>query len=122
MEASSDYGIRNEGSVKTESLSVKSVKGRGYICGSGSSTEAGQTKIEAEEIGIHCTGNAEADFGNSEVRAVTYGIKTDRDEKGSPKIKLNEGSIIDGALVLWYDWEGGVLTDDEIQEKIGNNN
>ncbi|SEQ90038.1 hypothetical protein SAMN04487977_11516 [Treponema bryantii] len=122
VEASSDYGIRNEGSVKTEGLSVKSVKGRGYICGSGSSTEAGQTKIEAEEIGIHCTGNAESDFGNSEVRAVTYGIKTDRDEKGSPKIKLNKGSIIDGALVLWYDWEGGVLTDEEIQEKIGKNN
>ncbi len=122
VEASSDYGIRNEGSVKTEILNVKAQSGRGYICGSGSRTEAGQTKIEAEEIGIHCTGNAEADFGNSEVRAVTYGIKTDRDEKGSPKIKLNEGSIIDGALVLWYDWEGGVLTDEEIQEKIGNNN
>lgn len=122
VEASSDYGIRNEGSVKTEILNVKAQSGRGYICGSGSSTEAGQTKIEAEEIGIHCTGNAEADFGNSEVRAVTYGIKTDRDEKGSPKIKMNKGSIIDGASVLWYDWEGGVLTDDEIQEKIGKNN
>ncbi|SEQ79794.1 hypothetical protein SAMN04487977_1111, partial [Treponema bryantii] len=43
---------------------------------------------------------------------------TDRDEKGSPKIKLNKGSIIDGALVLWYDWEGGVLTDEEIENSF----
>ena len=116
---SNDYGIKNEGSITAESLNIKALKGRGYVCGSGSTTKIDLTKIEAEEIGIHCTGTAEAEFGKSEVRALTYGIKTDRDEKGKPAVKFDKESIIEGASVLWYDWENGVLIDEEIKAKTG---
>ena len=114
-----EAGMRNEGAIKAETLKIKTNGTRGYVCGSGSRSKFEQTQIEAEEIGIHCTGNAEAEFGKSRVKALRYGIKSDRDEKGSPSIKLDEGSVIEGAAVLWYDWEGGVLTDEEIEEKLG---
>ena len=114
-----ENGIINKGSIKAESLKIKARGGRGYISGSGSRAKFEESEIEAEEIGIHCTGNAEAEFGKSRVKALRYGIKSDRDEKGSPSIKLDEGSVIEGAAVLWYDWEGGVLTDEEIEEKLG---
>lgn len=118
VEESLKNGIKNEGVITAESLKIKTLYGRGYICGSSSTTKFNQTKIEADEIGIHCTGTSEAEFGNSEIRAVTYGIKTDRDKEGSPYIKLGKDSYLEGALVLWYDLEGGVLTEDEIEEKI----
>lgn len=111
--------MRNEGAIKTETLKIKTNGTRGYVCGTGSRSKFGQTQIEGGEIGIHCTGNAEAEFGKGRVKALRYGIKSDRDEKGSPSIKLDEGSVIEGATVLWYDWEGRVLTDEKIEEKLG---
>lgn len=113
-----EEGIRNKGAISAGRLKIKTNGTRGYVSGSGSRSKFGQTQIEGGEIGIHCTGNAEAEFGKSEVSADKYGIKTDRDEKGGPSIKFAEGSIIDKATVLWYDWERGVLTEEETEEKM----
>lgn len=115
---SKDYGIRNEGNISAEGLKIISQSGRGYVCGSGSNAKFKETQIEAGEIGIHCSGTALADFGKSVVRAVTYGVKTDRDGNGVPSVKLKEGSLIEGAAVLWYDWENGVLSKEEIEEQF----
>lgn len=113
-----EEGIRNKGAISAGRLKIKTNGTRGYVSGSGSRSKFGQTQIEGGEIGIHCMGNAEAEFGKSEVSADKYGIKTDRDEKGGPSIKFAEGSIIDKATVLWYDWERGVLTEEETEEKM----
>ena len=116
-EDSRNYGIRNEGVITAEKLSIKTGEGRGYVCGSGSDSQFKRTQIEAGETGIHSTGSARAEFGKSEVTAEKYGIKTDRDKEGSPSVKMDAGSRIEDAAVLWYDWEGGVLTEEEIEEK-----
>lgn len=121
VEGSFDWAIRNEGNITAESLNVKALTGRGYICSSDSNAKFEESHIEAGEIAVHCTGNAKAEFGKSEIRAETYGIKTDRDKEGSPSIKIDEKSIIEAASVLWYDCECGVLTDEEIEERMVSN-
>lgn len=111
------YGIRNEKRLFANSLKITASEGMGIAAGSGSITRVSITNVSAPEIGLHCTGTANADFGECNITSVIYGIKTDRDQNGGPSLSIKKGSKIEGAAVLWYDWKDGVLTDDEIKTK-----
>ena len=121
IEGSTNSGIRNEKTLTAKSIKITTTEGRGFVAGRGSVTQSEKTEINAQEIGIHCIGNANADFGKCNIKGVIYGIKTDRDESGSPTLKIHAGSRIGDAVVNWYDWKDGVLTDDEINKKMYEN-
>lgn len=116
-EGSTEYGVKNEGSIEAKGLVVKNASGRGYVAAAGSHTEFEESEVSAERTGIHCVGNAEADFGKCSITGGTYGIKTDEDESGEPDLKIDEESSIIGSTVRWYDWKDGVLTDNEMNSK-----
>ncbi len=115
---SKNYGIRNEGSFTTGCLKIQDNPIRGCVAGSGSSTNINNTYINASDIGIHIIGTAVADFGKTEVTGISYGIKTDKDEKGHPTLRIKSGSVINADCVTWYDWSEGVLTVSEIENKM----
>ena len=118
VSGSIEYGIRNEGKLKTKVIEINTMEGRGFVSGSESITVSEITNIKATEIGIHCVGNVNADFGKCDITSAIYGVKTDRNNNGMPVLKISTGSSIRGANVLWYDWKDGVLTDTELKEKM----